>query len=227
MIIDQQDTAAVHDRGLRADSCLLCVVLALLERDRQLHAESNLCVLSLPVLRADLAVHGQDPGLHGKQSGTVLDQFARGEEIGFVGDGLPVTGLKGDGDAELRVVVSGRPQSPEAHFVQHGGNHAAVNPSGVALMPRPVAERRCDASVGHVIEWRLNAELIVQTADDAHPAVALLPDDFHVCSPIITVAPLKHACDPVRNRPHGERNECNNIPFLQLFSTEVLLIEGI
>ena len=57
VIVDQQDPSAVHDRGLRADSCLFRVVLALLERDRQLHAECDLSVLTLPVLRTDLAVH--------------------------------------------------------------------------------------------------------------------------------------------------------------------------
>ena len=75
VIVDQQDAPAAQYRGLRADSCLLRVVLALLERDRQLHAESNLCVLSLPVLRADLAVHGHyvAPGDDESEADFVID----------------------------------------------------------------------------------------------------------------------------------------------------------
>ena len=120
-----------------------------------------------------------DEGVDLKGSGSFPCDHASAQQFHAVGHGFAVFGVQGHGDAEKGFILMVRSEPPEPHFVDHGGNQSAMDSARVALVVLLVTEQCDHAAVLHIVEGRLQAVGVVQSADGTHTAVSLFAENFH------------------------------------------------
>ena len=123
-----------------------------------------------------------DEGVDLKGSGSFRCDHASAQQFHAVGHRFAVFGIQSHGDAEKGFILVVRPEPPESHFVDHGGNQSPMDSPRVALVVLLVTEQCDHTAVLHIIEGRLQAVGVVQSADGTHAAVALFAENFHSLS---------------------------------------------